>query len=78
MTPAVSSDGADKPLSLLRFSSYLGDLKNEQSVLEWLVDDDNRELDDQIEAVNYKMLEKLMETSPFLAVFFCKWIMLRA
>ncbi len=52
------------------FSS--GDLKNEQSVLEWLVDDDNRELDDEIEAVNYRMLDKLMETSPFLAVFFCK------
>ena len=49
-----------------------GDLKNEQSVLEWLVDDDNRELDDEIEAVNYRMLDRLMETSPFLAVFFCE------
>ncbi len=50
-----------------------GDLKNEESVLEWLVDDDNRELEDEIEAVNYRMLDRLMETSPFLAVFFCEF-----
>jgi len=49
----------------------LGDLKNEQSVLEWLEDDDNRELDDEIEAVNYRMLDRLMESSPLLAVLFC-------
>ena len=28
-----------------------GDLKSEDSVLEWLTDDDNRELEDEIEAV---------------------------
>jgi len=49
---------------------YDGDLKNEEAVLEWLVDDDNRELPDEIEAVNFKMLNKLVEESPFLAVYF--------
>ena len=49
-----------------------GDLRNENSVFEWLIDDDNRELDEQIESVNGNMLEKLLESSPFIAVFFCK------
>ena len=48
-----------------------GDLKSEDSVLEWLTDDDNRELEDEIEAVNFRMLDKLLETSPLIAVFFC-------
>lgn len=50
----------------------LGDLQNEESVLEWLIDDDNRELADEIESVNDRMLERLLDESPFLAVFFCK------
>lgn len=49
----------------------LGDLQNEESVLEWLIDDDNRELADEIESVNERMLERLLDESPFLAVFFC-------
>jgi len=48
-----------------------GDLQNEESVLEWLIDDDNRELADEIESVNDRMLERLLDESPFLAVFFC-------
>lgn len=50
--------------------TFDGDLKNEESVLEWIIDDDNRELDDEIEAVNHKMLDKLMDKSQLLAVFF--------
>nr|CAG4638530.1 EOG090X0856 [Cyclestheria hislopi] len=49
---------------------YDGDLKNEDSVLEWLIDDENRELADEIEAVNSRMLERLLDESPFLAVVF--------
>ncbi|XP_063244025.1 uncharacterized protein LOC134543121 isoform X2 [Bacillus rossius redtenbacheri] len=49
---------------------FEGDLQNEQSVLEWLIDDDNRELADEIEEVNPRMLERLLSESPFLAVFF--------
>lgn len=47
-----------------------GDLRNEDEVLEWLIDDDNRELQDEIEHVNAKMLDKLVKKSPFLVVFF--------
>ena len=53
--------------------SFSGDLKDETSVLAWLLDDNNRELDDAIESVNFKMLEKLLDTSPFMAVFFCEF-----
>lgn len=49
---------------------FEGDLQNEDSVLEWLIDDENRELADEIEAVNEKMLGRLLNESPFLAVFF--------
>lgn len=51
---------------------FEGDLQNENSVLEWLIDDDNRELADEIEEVNERMLERLMQDSPLLCVFFCK------
>lgn len=51
---------------------FEGDLQNEDSVLEWLIDDDNRELADEIESVNERMLARLLNESPFLAVFFCK------
>ncbi|KAG8290094.1 hypothetical protein J6590_031195 [Homalodisca vitripennis] len=49
---------------------FEGDLQNEESVLEWLVDDDNRELADEIEQVNNRMLERLLDQSLLLAVFF--------
>jgi len=51
----------------------LGDLQNEESVLEWLIDDDNRELADEIEEVNSRMLERLLDESLLLAVFFCNY-----
>ena len=47
-----------------------GDLRNEDAVLEWLIDDDNRELQDEIEDVNGRMLDKLVENSPLLVVYF--------
>ncbi|XP_065366807.1 uncharacterized protein hlk isoform X2 [Calliphora vicina] len=49
---------------------FEGDLQNEQSVLEWLIDDDNRELADEIEEVNDRMLDRLMAESTLLVVFF--------
>ncbi|XP_055609784.1 uncharacterized protein LOC129756793 isoform X4 [Uranotaenia lowii] len=49
---------------------YEGDMQSEQSVLEWLIDDDNRELADEIEEVNERMLDRLMEQSPLLCVFY--------
>ncbi|XP_050343186.1 uncharacterized protein LOC126768861 isoform X4 [Nymphalis io] len=49
---------------------FEGDLQNEESILEWLIDDDNRELADEIESVNERMLERLLYESHLLAVFF--------
>ncbi|XP_030027959.1 uncharacterized protein LOC115445721 isoform X2 [Manduca sexta] len=49
---------------------FEGDLQNEESILEWLVDDDNRELADEIESVNERMLERLLYESHLLVVFF--------
>ncbi|XP_034650063.1 uncharacterized protein LOC117889742 isoform X7 [Drosophila subobscura] len=49
---------------------FEGDLQNEKSVLEWLIDDDNRELADEIEEVNERMLDRLMAESTLLVVFF--------
>ena len=60
-------------MPFLYFLTFLGDLKNENSVLEWVLNSDNRELDDAIEAVNEKMLSKLLQSTPFMAVFFCEW-----
>lgn len=51
---------------------FEGDLQNEESILEWLIDDDNRELADEIESVNARMLERLLHESTLLVVFFCK------
>lgn len=50
----------------------LGDLKDEDKVLAWLTDDDTLEIPDQIEEVNTKMLEKILDTSEHVAVFFCR------
>lgn len=47
-------------------------MQNEESVLEWLIDDENRELADEIEEVNDRMLDRLMEESHLLVVFFCE------
>lgn len=53
--------------------SFVGDQKDEAAVLAWVLDADNRELDDAIESVNEKMLIKLLEKTQFMAVFFCKY-----
>ncbi|KAH7644929.1 thioredoxin-like protein 1 [Dermatophagoides farinae] len=49
---------------------YDDDLRNEEQVFEWLIEDENRELADEIEEVNGRMLEKLIHDKPFLAVLF--------
>lgn len=47
-----------------------GDLLNEQKVLAWLTSNENIELKDEIEEVNRKMLDKLLDENDFVAVFF--------
>ncbi|XP_065338912.1 uncharacterized protein hlk isoform X6 [Cloeon dipterum] len=49
---------------------YDGDLMVEEEVFQWLIEDENRELPDEIEEVNLQMLNRLLDDSPFLAVFY--------
>lgn len=49
-----------------------GDLMVEEDVFAWMIEDENRELADEIEEVNLKMLNRLLDDCPFLAVFYCK------
>lgn len=51
-----------------------GNLKDEDKVLVWLTADSTRELPDQIEDVNEKMLEKLLHKSDHIAVLFCEYV----
>lgn len=50
----------------------LGDLMEEEDVLEWLTSPDNMESSDAIEKVNRRMLERVLQRCDYLAVFFCK------
>lgn len=47
-----------------------GDLSVEDSVYEWLTDEENRDLLGQIESVNNLMLRNLIEKNLFVAVLF--------
>lgn len=50
-----------------------GDLMVEEDVFQWMIEDENRELADEIEEVNLKMLNRLLDDCPFLAVFYCNF-----
>ena len=52
---------------------FPGDLLDEQRVLSWLTSQDVFEIKDEIEEVNRKMLEKILEENEFVAVYFCKF-----
>lgn len=56
------------------FSSFPGDLVDEEEVLEWLTDPDNLELADHIESVNAKMFQRVLQRSDYLALVLCKWM----
>lgn len=51
---------------------YDGDLHQHDRVLAWLTSQDVFEIKNEIEEVNRKMLDKLLEENEFLAVYFCK------
>lgn len=51
---------------------YDGDLLQADRVLDWLTSQDVFEIKNEIEEVNKKMLEKLLEENEFVTVFFCK------
>lgn len=52
---------------------YDGDLTQEDKILAWLTSQDVFEIKNEIEEVNKKMLDKLLDENEFLAVFFCKY-----
>ena len=49
---------------------YEGDLKDEETVLEFLTDDDNFSMGDKIEEVDAENLINIIETDPYVSVFF--------
>jgi len=49
---------------------YEGDLKDEETVLEFLTDDDNFSMGDKIEEVDAESLINIIETDPYVSVFF--------
>lgn len=51
---------------------FLGDLMDEESVLDFLTSLEAMDLPDRIEEVNSKILEKIVEETDFVAVLFCK------
>jgi len=52
---------------------FSGDLLDEDRVLSWLTSQDVFEIKDEIEEVNRKMLDKLLEENEFVAVYFCEY-----
>lgn len=56
---------------LSRFTSYsLGDLLKEEDLLSWLI---HQKRHNEIPEVTNKIIDKLIDTVPYLAVLFCKW-----
>lgn len=54
---------------------YDGDLTQEGKILSWLTSQDVFVLKNEIDEVNKKMLDKLLDENEFLAVFFCEYFM---
>lgn len=55
---------------------YDGDLYQSDKILTWLTSQDVFEIKNEIEDVNRKMLDKLLDENDFLTVCFCKIISL--
>lgn len=53
--------------------SHSGEIKDGKFLLDWLSDDENRELVDEIEHVNPAMLDQLVAQSTYLAALFCEY-----
>lgn len=50
----------------------LGDIDDDEEILDWLTDPSNMELTEHIEKVNRKMFAKIRQSSENVAVFFCE------
>ena len=51
---------------------FEGDMTDEEGILSWLTSQEVFEIPGEIEEVNRKMLEKILEENEFVAVYFCK------
>ncbi len=51
---------------------FVGDIFDEEEILDWLTDPNVMEISDQIEKVNRKMFDKLRGRNENLAVLFCE------
>ena len=51
---------------------FEGDLTDEEGILTWLTSQEVFEVPGEIEDVNRKMLEKILEENEFVAVYFCE------
>ena len=51
---------------------YKGDLKKPDAILKWVTSEEALDKPDEIEEVNEKMLDKMLEKSPYVAVLFTK------
>lgn len=49
-----------------------GDISNEEAVLKWVTAEDTLQIPNQIEEVNQRMLERILNVSDNVAVFFCE------
>lgn len=48
-------------------------MKDEEALLEWLIDNKDKGPASIIEEVDGKMLQNLVDTFEFLVVYFCEW-----
>jgi hypothetical protein len=55
--------------------NFEGELTNEESIMDFLASPESMDLPDQIEEVNAKQLDKLVQEKMFVAVLFCKFLL---
>lgn len=55
------------------FYNFIGDLMDEESVLDFLTSLEAMDLPDRIEEVNQKILSKIIDDTDYVAVLFCKY-----
>lgn len=58
--------------TILKHIVFLGDIDDDEEILDWLTDPSNMELTEHIEKVNRKMFAKIRQSSENVAVFFCE------
>lgn len=59
-------------ISLSWFFHSVGDMMDEDALLEWLIDNKDQGPASIIEEVDGKMLQTLVDTFEFLVVYFCE------